>query len=114
MRRVKKRPNLKESEKRFQKIMSAALRREQAELAMAAQRKKAAKEAEAAAKEERLAQIRAKAGMAVTSGFVQSLQSSNDAFLAKLNAAEARDELDQGKHRAAVVKTANDLARVLG
>ena len=93
--------------------MSAALRREQAELAMAAQRRKAAKEAEAAAKEERLAKIRAKAGMAVTSGFVQSLQSSNDAFLAKLNAAEARDELDQGKHRAAVVKTANELKTAL-
>jgi hypothetical protein len=44
---------------------------------------------------------------------VQSLQSSNDAFLAKLNAAEARDELDQGKHRAAVVKTANELKMAL-
>lgn len=93
--------------------MSAALRREQAELAMAAQRRKAAKATEAATKEEKLAQIRARAGIAVTPGFVQSLQSSNDAFLAKLNAAEARDTMDQGKHRAAVVKTANDLARAM-
>ena len=80
---------------------------------MAAQRRKAAKDLETAAKEEKLAKIRAKAGMAVTPNFVASLQSSNDAFLAKLNAAEARDDLDQGKHRSQVVKTATDLRRAM-
>ena len=80
---------------------------------MRAQRTRLAKAAEVAAKEEKLAAIRAKAGMAVTPGFVTALQSSNDAFLAKLNAAEARDDLDNGKHRSQVVKTAGKLQQAM-
>ena len=91
--------------------MSAALRREQAEMQERLARKKAKELEQQQQQALQQQQRKQRFGAAVTPGFVAMLQENNDDFLSRLGHAEARDA-DQGKHRSQVVKTAGKLQQM--